>query len=412
MSKKSAVAVPKKMLLPGKPAAKPKPKAKAKKRVSLPVTSSFGIEVRPMQFKADHLGAQAWGTDFLCTVSSNATGGGILSNYLNPSTLGNTRLSRLASTYERFRFTDVRLIWSPTRGSSAVGCVTLSFDQDIADSLPTGSADAILRDLLSNAGALTSPVWEPFEWKVPLDPKQDYLWISPGEVGEEESRVRWQGQVYVALNDCAASLSEGKLYIDWKIELRNPGLENFVTTFKSFTAGAGISTAGGTAIYGGTLDPMTLEPGSILRGGPQLASSPWDITEIGRGSRLTTLPGAVPDYSSSFNLEAMLVQAGERIWADVSNWVSSGSSMVVGLALVTLQNEFIRWLGLVRSPAFSSEEVEVPQVPGGTMTTESCAGPFGVIQCPTQYTYIAKVQSNSTVTTWVRGTSSIRILVV
>lgn len=159
------------------------------------------------------------GTDLIAQNAFTTAGASpvsILSNIpINDSIFFNTRLGRLFSVFEKFRFKKLVVRAVPcVPSTSSTFSYSLTYDRDPSDLTPTADF-AGLQQLAAQENFVSAPACEPISLRCTLG--ADWLFTNGnGETSDE--RLFTQGQIYLAQIGNAPSALNVQLYFDYEIE--------------------------------------------------------------------------------------------------------------------------------------------------------------------------------------------------
>jgi hypothetical protein len=216
------------------------------------LASSAKNYMRPLRSsRLDGASARIKGTDFLTAVTigaSNAAAGDVLiSQVVNPASLGIARLATMAKLYERYKFRSLKFRYAPVANAQVTGQLIGYVDYDTYDD-PTGiTGIQNLQRAAAHYGEKPVQVWQgsekPVFWEIKdVDPMTDLYVDSDG------TDPRWTNQgrfVLLAASAIAATTACGNIYLDYDVEFFIPQLEvTPVTGFgDAFGAGGVLSAA-------------------------------------------------------------------------------------------------------------------------------------------------------------------------
>jgi hypothetical protein len=197
--------------------------------ITAPVTTGMNMRNYFEMGKGTRPGAacRIRGQDYLGLVSfpTTASAGTTLFNMpISPSALAltNTRLGLMAKMFEKFFFTKLIFHTTAQAPTSVQGSYILAYDHDSADATPPVTDDGV-RALMSFEDSVSQPVWQSSRLgcTVKNDPQKFYY----TNYVDEEERVAFQGQVYVACLTGASVGSFFSLWVEYEIELYQPQLD-------------------------------------------------------------------------------------------------------------------------------------------------------------------------------------------
>jgi len=148
--------------------------------------------------------------------TSGASPVAIVSNLaINDALFFNTRLGRLFSVFEKFRFKRLSVVAVPcVPSTSSTFSYSLTYDRDPSDLTPTADF-AGLQQLAAQENFVSAPACEPITLRCTLG--QEWLFTNGnGETSDE--RLFTQGQIYLAQIGNAPSALNVQLYFDYEIE--------------------------------------------------------------------------------------------------------------------------------------------------------------------------------------------------
>lgn len=137
---------------------------------------------------------------------------------LNPACWINSRLSRVAITYEKYRFNSFTVTYHPAVPTSSSGVVALYYEPEIYDNVTSSPIQA-----LTHMTSGMAPVWQNFSISA-RTPKEDPTTYFCTQKAAVERALLSQGKV-VAVSTCPTQLTQGYLRIDYDITFFYPELE-------------------------------------------------------------------------------------------------------------------------------------------------------------------------------------------
>jgi hypothetical protein len=200
------------------------------------------------------------GQDYIGLVSFPTTanpGATLFNAAISPTTqaLANTRLSLFGKMFEKFFFSKLRFHCTAQAPTSAQGSYILAYDHDSADATPPTSDDGV-RALMSYQDSVTQPVWTSSQLSctVASDPQKFYY----TNYVDEEERVAFQGQIYVASLTNPSVQTYFSLWLEYEVHFYEPQLDLSSGSESLTTAGSNAISAtalqGWNAFIGGTGD--------------------------------------------------------------------------------------------------------------------------------------------------------------
>jgi len=257
--------------------------------------------------RRDGASCRVKGTDFLTAVTIGGTaasaGDVLVSQVVNPRSLGIARLATMSQLYERYKFRSLKFRYSPVSNATINGQIIGYVDYDTYDD-PTGLTGLQnLQKAASHYGEKPVQIWQgsekPVYWEIKdVDPMTDLYVDSDG------SDNRWTNQgrfVLLAASAIAGSTPCGNIYLDYDIEFFIPQLE--LTPLNGYASAFTCSSSGcsSTAILGTGVSkswnnlPITISNNiiSMPQGNYLLA---WHFTGTGHGT-LTATPSGTAVYN-------------------------------------------------------------------------------------------------------------------
>jgi hypothetical protein len=145
---------------------------------------------------------------------------------ISPSAFYGTKLAYEARTWEKYRFTKLRITYSPEVSSTQNGAVALAFDSDPTDPNPTEDVPGF-RSLMGHEGAVSGQVWTEVTCVMPTGGKDDKsTWYFTGDLGNQvgavDERFIYQAQFYLMTTIDVSSSDFGTLWVDYEIEFSKP----------------------------------------------------------------------------------------------------------------------------------------------------------------------------------------------
>jgi hypothetical protein len=196
---------------------------------SAPLSTGFRISTKPIRFVSDDgMSATVSGTEYLGPVTvgnSNVSGDIVISYLLNPTRVL-SRLSAIASTYERFMYKSLKIHYAPIVPATQAGSIVMCLELDPDD--VTGDSPDNIRTFLNNMNNMAFQVSQPASYTCHLDLKIPYLYCEhSGHADVDiEPRTYLQGVVLGAFNGSAPASDTvmGSLFAEYTIEFRDPQL--------------------------------------------------------------------------------------------------------------------------------------------------------------------------------------------
>lgn len=123
--------------------------------------------------------------------------------------------SKLASRFEKYRIKSLTYHYYSVVATSSAGVVSMSFDYDVLDELPTAKF----------IQAETTPFvegnnWASFSMKVPTD--NEWRYVRQGDINDVDLKTYDAGKLICATEYAAGAATIGEIYVDYEIELKNP----------------------------------------------------------------------------------------------------------------------------------------------------------------------------------------------
>jgi hypothetical protein len=180
---------------------------------------------------------KVYGRDFLQTCTNadfvGAPAGEQLFVYqLNPLNIVNSRLSTLASLYERFEFKKATIHFSTATSMLVDGSFVAFFDRDVKDVITATGQDA-LKEAYAHAGVAHTPVTSDRSWSLPPQTKKTPEYYIHSAEGDDE-RISVQAEfilmseVEVATETVfgnAFTSDPGTLWIEYEVDMFQSRLE-------------------------------------------------------------------------------------------------------------------------------------------------------------------------------------------
>jgi hypothetical protein len=198
--------------------------------------------------------------------------------------------SRLARSFDKYRFKKLKFIYRPVCATTQVGVVMMSFDYDTLDSIPVTKAEQsqTLPNVETNAFA-------PCELKVECD--NTWRFTRQGAISSGDLKTYDIGQIVISSAYATASLL-GEIYVEYEVELTKPthGTPLQLTVQTSSSTRAAPLTG---AVEFGTARPWTVRdtytlvcntPGEYLVNVRYIGTV---ITAVANLSLGTSVPGGV-----------------------------------------------------------------------------------------------------------------------
>lgn len=199
-------------------------------------------------------------------------------------------MSRLARSYDKYRFKKLKFIYRPVCSTTQTGVVMMSFDFDTLDSIPVTKAQQAqtLPNVESNAFA-------PCELKVECD--KVWRFTRQGGIADGDLKTYDLGQIVVSSAYATATLL-GEVYVEYEVELEKPTsgtpLQNRIESITAskalpFNAAVNTSTAQPFAVLN-TSQLICQTPGEYLI---QVRYTGNTITAATEPVITTVVPGGV-----------------------------------------------------------------------------------------------------------------------
>lgn len=211
-----------------------RPKKKSRSRLhersaAAPLATYRSITAKPTHIlRDDGMTCEVSGTEYmgpLSVTNTQAVGDVILSFPVNPCR-NLSRLSSIASTYEKFKFKKLVLHYVPIVPATQAGSLILAYEMD-PDDMATNSTDNV-RVMMNNMNNVAFQVSQNVDYACKMDLAIPYLFCE--HIGhtdlDVETRTFLQGVVQAVWNGTAPSSTTimGSVYIEYEVEFRDPQL--------------------------------------------------------------------------------------------------------------------------------------------------------------------------------------------
>jgi len=158
------------------------------------------------------------GTEYIGALTSSTTVGTILKTIImNPRLLGSSRVSKMATFYERFKFHRFAVEYNQATTTSEKGSMVGYYELDPADILPDGGQGRVAA-AKGHKGNSTTSLWTNRVWPCPAKYDAPMYYIDPGM----DQRLSTQAVFYLLQEVSAASaITEGSISISYDVTLSN-----------------------------------------------------------------------------------------------------------------------------------------------------------------------------------------------
>jgi len=302
------------------------------------------------------------GRSFLGVVSSSASASnasgydvGLVSS-LHPGALGD-RFSVMASTYDKYVYRSMKLVYVPACPTSTAGMVTIVLERDPNDPLVDVKSTSPLAQITSYEKASPSSVFMPASVTFSRDPTEKRTYFMDLGASSIDPREWEQARAIVYLSNVSNSTTFGMLYLDYDADLVAPSVvptsqRNVVGPATQYQRLA-VTIANPSATQGAftiTGLPSTLsESGRIIEMIPETdvfgtgVSAGINYLTYG-GSAASVNPGQ-PFYAASNNPAGMTTAAG--LFPSISNLIEGSLASNGFSSSATLAALFNVWTRVV-----------------------------------------------------------------
>lgn len=200
----------------------------------------FGVTAGPMRDSIRVRGQDLLGPVLLQT-TPGSIGQTLQEYYINPATLGKTRLAQFSQLYEKYIFRKLRFHYTASQPTTVNGQVLLAYDRDVNDPTPQANLDGV-KQYLAMEGSKVTPVYCSETVECPLlCPTEPLFCNVVDSQSAADDRLTYQGQFYVACAMPFVGVANGSylgmIWIEYECDLFIPQLEP-LTPVTQFTAGS------------------------------------------------------------------------------------------------------------------------------------------------------------------------------
>lgn len=168
------------------------------------------------------------GRDLLGPIGDGANPGDVVFDLkLNPASMAVTRMAKIASLFQKFKFTRCSLNYVPSCPATTPGSLLGFVQMDVSQDPVAGGGATLLQIAASQYGAVSTNVYAPYSWALRnIDPALSY-YVDAKQSPDE--RLGYQGRLII-LDVEGNVASPGSMYIEYELELFIPQMGSSVTT--------------------------------------------------------------------------------------------------------------------------------------------------------------------------------------
>ncbi len=243
-------------------------------RLTPPTSIGTAVRITKPKVVRSTESATMSGSDFIATVEGQgvSTFGLGKSALLSPAYFQSTMLGNLARSFEKYRWTHLRVHYVPKVGTTTSGQVILCSQRSVSEPGLQPEGGNFLPRAMSQGNASFTPVWAPTY--IDIDCGVDWMLVDPTTTVDLDDSIHEELQVY---SQVGSSGQVGYLIAEYTIQFKEPIYQPHATTIPvstgpgarvSFVDNAGINAVNDDWVLNdsaGTLGLSNVQNGTIYR---------------------------------------------------------------------------------------------------------------------------------------------------